>query len=457
MYLKSMSKLNFLNKFEKINFILFLTFSTILAIGTFIFCSHLAEKSCTSLIQGWFNAEAIEIQQGNLYSVLTKAERTLTGSGLISAGKVYKLQNGKLGATVFAFGNEDFSERALNNLNIKGLTSRVIGLFKYQISYTPELNDKYVFVFIGSPLYMRIIGLVAVLSFLSAMFFLYRIVVFQTKNRIEVITMAARGVSEGVLPDNFVTSESPFLVKTLSDLAFEIQEKKNNEIQHAALQSNLMLAKQVSHDIRSPLSVLNILKDELKFNDLERKQLFTDAIVRINDTANDLLSKTKGETNNTGNFNRKEADLHEITPVVELIISEKRILSAGKNIQINFSSSNSGLRAFFNPSELKRVTSNLLNNAVESIDKTEGIINIDINNLSHKVQIIITDNGRGIPDEILSKIGTMGFSHGKDSSNSSGSGLGIYHARQTIESFGGKLSILSKLHEGTMVIIELNC
>jgi hypothetical protein len=46
-------------------------------------------------------------------------------------------------------------------------------------------------------------------------------------------------------------------------------------------------------------------------------------------------------------------------------------------------------------------------------------------------------------------------SHGKESSGTSGSGLGVYHAKSTVESCGGKCEIQSREGQGTMIQIQL--
>lgn len=267
------------------------------------------------------------------------------------------------------------------------------------------------------------------------------------------------GVKSALETTDSASIENDFWEPVLGQLREESRKKKIAEeqlLQKQIKEEKVLLAQQVSHDIRSPLSVLSLLKDEIEFKDLERKQLFIDAVTRINETASDLLSNTKNEQGGAIGLKSEVTEVAEITPIIESIISEKKMTMAS-NFQINFSSRAQGLKAYFKPPELKRVISNLLNNAIESLDKDDGKISIELSSLSHKVQLSITDNGKGIPEDILSRVGTMGFSHGKENSGKSGSGLGLYHARQTIESFGGSLAIFSKQHEGTMIVIELNC
>jgi signal transduction histidine kinase len=67
------------------------------------------------------------------------------------------------------------------------------------------------------------------------------------------------------------------------------------------------------------------------------------------------------------------------------------------------------------------------------------------------LQIRIQDNGKGIPKERIANLGSRGNTFGKKS----GSGLGLFHAKRTIESFGGKFDIESEEGHGTSIFITL--
>jgi hypothetical protein len=64
------------------------------------------------------------------------------------------------------------------------------------------------------------------------------------------------------------------------------------------------------------------------------------------------------------------------------------------------------------------------------------------------------DNGKGIPPEILARLGERGVTHGKEGTQS-GSGIGVYHARETVENAGGKFSIQSQVGIGTMITLTM--
>ena len=94
--------------------------------------------------------------------------------------------------------------------------------------------------------------------------------------------------------------------------------------------------------------------------------------------------------------------------------------------------------------------SNLINNAVEALDD-DGKVRLRILPSGNRLNIIIEDNGRGIPEDLLSKLGQRGNTFGKVG----GSGLGLHHAIKVAESFSGKVAIESEIGKGTLVIIDL--
>ena len=76
---------------------------------------------------------------------------------------------------------------------------------------------------------------------------------------------------------------------------------------------------------------------------------------------------------------------------------------------------------------------------------------VSIDGSGTRSQIVVRDNGRGIPKEIIGHLGVKGASFGKNK----GSGLGLHQARTAAESAGGSLSIVSEVARGTAVTLDL--
>ncbi len=242
------------------------------------------------------------------------------------------------------------------------------------------------------------------------------------------------------------------------------------------LNSSLGLqAKQVSHDIRSPLSALTMITSTLTQVPEDKRLIIRNAVNRINDIANTLLeqakqSKSQAEQGNNLKNNQQSTDgantnnsaatqtlSTEFVPaIVDTLVSEKRVQfreKIGVEIEEDLRGSY-GSFARVNSTELKRVLSNLINNSVEAFPNQKGKVMVSVRAYSDKLLISVQDNGKGIPKSILEKLGQEGVTHGKEGSLS-GSGLGVFHAKKTIENFGGQFQIQSSENEGSLISISL--
>lgn len=103
------------------------------------------------------------------------------------------------------------------------------------------------------------------------------------------------------------------------------------------------------------------------------------------------------------------------------------------------------------PQQLNQVFLNLLVNAAQAIEE-EGLICISTRSLGDMVQIDITDNGMGIPDENLEKIFEPFFTT-KDVGQ--GTGLGMSISYEIIQKHGGDIQVASTVGQGTTFTITL--
>lgn len=261
------------------------------------------------------------------------------------------------------------------------------------------------------------------------------------------------------------------------NLQIVINNEKNKNL---FLQEYNLIANQLAHDIRGPVSLLNILISKYSF---EEKQILTNVTERINQIANDLLlrAKTFDDNLNKEELSRKnpasflnenashpypteepivakiksgaeEFESVELCKVVELLVQEKLMTSKNSKCNITFQN-NSKVSVKCSKVQLERIISNLINNSMESRDKEDITIDISVREYADFVSLTLFDNGKGIPEEVLSRIGERGFSFGKENILGAGNGLGVFGAKSYIESIGGRFSISSKLGVGTMIEI----
>ncbi len=247
---------------------------------------------------------------------------------------------------------------------------------------------------------------------------------------------------------------------TAQRMASSFRMYQQDSLEKERYQTAIEIARQVSHDIRSPLTALNSLLGILRDIPEEHRIMFRSAITRINDVANHVLQRGPsvgkiGEVASEDDIGVVDAMTVELIPaVVDIMASEKRFEFRGSNITIETDFEDSyGAFARINVSELKRVISNLVNNGVEAATGKMGKVTLKVRKYSVKTLISIRDNGRGIPEDVLKRLGQKGVTFGKEVGDS-GSGLGIYHAKKTIEGFGGELRVQSVLGIGTEVTLE---
>lgn len=214
------------------------------------------------------------------------------------------------------------------------------------------------------------------------------------------------------------------------------------------------MAAQVAHDIRSPLVALDAALRHAAAMPEEQRVMLRHAVNRIRDIANNLLEKNRqpGGAAVPAPEGGTAAEICLLSSLIEPVIAEKRMQYGLSGAALDFEPSQEayGLFAAVGAAEFRRVLSNLLNNAVEALEK-EGRVTVTLGAAGGTAVVKIKDNGKGIPAELLARLGKKGATFGK----SGGSGLGLYHAKSAVEGWGGKLAIRSEHGRGTEVLVEL--
>lgn len=100
---------------------------------------------------------------------------------------------------------------------------------------------------------------------------------------------------------------------------------------------------------------------------------------------------------------------------------------------------------------LKSAIWNIFQNSIKHGGKSGIKIDVRSEDLGSHVDLIITDNGVGIPQSIRERVFDEGFSFG----NAAGSGMGLFIVKKTVEMFDGRVFIENNEPEGTKFIIRL--
>lgn len=252
-----------------------------------------------------------------------------------------------------------------------------------------------------------------------------------------------------------ITANSPLSI-------VELEKLRLKNIEHIQLLRELAVSKaisdltaQVAHDIRSPLVALDAALRHADQLPEKQRVIVRHAVNRIHDVANSLLEKNRQQPATAAGIatTDKLPEVYLLSALIDPVVTEKRLQYEARpevKIYTVVSQDSYGLFSKVQPVEFRRMVSNLLNNAIEALGD-KGTVNVELDQKEGAIVLTVTDTGKGIPQEILAKLGQRGETHGK----AGGSGLGLYHARITAESWGGSLTITSESGKGTTVAIIL--
>ncbi|HIJ78745.1 MAG TPA: response regulator [Deltaproteobacteria bacterium] len=101
--------------------------------------------------------------------------------------------------------------------------------------------------------------------------------------------------------------------------------------------------------------------------------------------------------------------------------------------------------------QIKRVVVNLFTNARQALEETtDPVIKVKLWSSGDRVIFSISDNGSGIPADIINRIFEERFTTKK-----TGTGLGLHMVKQILESYGGTVKVESVVNIGTTFTVSL--
>ena len=204
----------------------------------------------------------------------------------------------------------------------------------------------------------------------------------------------------------------------------------------------------VSHQLRSPLSNLRWALELLmsgKIGKIEEKQLEYFTILkensnRMKELIEDLLIVSRIETAKLL-IKKMEFSLEDL---VKELIKELTPFALASNVEIKFLNKEDLPKVFADPSQIRLVIENLLDNAIRYI-KGIGVVEIKIESQEKNIYFEIRDNGVGIPKEEQKYIFQKFFrSENVLKYQTQGSGLGLYISKAIIEKLGGEIGFKSQ-------------
>ena len=212
------------------------------------------------------------------------------------------------------------------------------------------------------------------------------------------------------------------------------------------------MARQVAHEIKNPLTPMKL---NIQFLQMAWDERNPDIDKKLRDTTKSILEQIEILSNIASAFSDyaklPKKNIEEFN-LKELIVNVINLYNNNENIKIELiEESVQDYNINSDKNNLNIVFGNILKNAIQAIGKNEdGLIKINIKDLTDRFLIKISDNGCGIGEEEKKKIFMPNFT-----TKSSGMGVGLSIVYDILETLDGNISFESETGKGTTFIIEI--
>ncbi len=235
----------------------------------------------------------------------------------------------------------------------------------------------------------------------------------------------------------------------------DITEKKKMEeqlLQTSKLASIGKLTAGISHEIGNPLASISSLVQELRSLSIDTKDdiRFTSESLRTIDSHIERIVKIVRSLGDFARISSAEKTISNIKEILDRTVNLVKYDKRFKNIE--FSTDISEIPLFrFNPDKIQQVFLNLILNAIDAMPEG-GKLNVEMKKIGNNAEIIFSDTGAGIDEEVIDRIFDPFFTSkplGK------GTGLGLSICYGIIKEHNGTITVKSRKAEGTTFIINL--
>lgn len=341
-----------------------------------------------------------------------------------------------------------------------------IGRLKYLSCYSPLRNENgNVLGYINAPFFssqkelnFQISGILVALINLYAFVFLISgiLTLFITRwltrtlnvviSRFEKFSLSKNELIEWPYDD-----EIGLLIKEYNKMVRKVESNAKLLAQSERESAWREMAKQVAHEIKNPLTPMKLniqyLQKALK-NDYDN---VNELATKVSASLIEQIDNLSYIASEFSNFAKMPQARPERLVLNTLIVKTINLYDKQEATKVSYQNEAEELYVFLDKSQLLRIFTNLLENAVQAIpDDTEGQIAVVVKQEDNFALVTIADNGSGIDDSVIDKIFQPYFT-----TKTSGTGLGLAMTKKIIEFWGGNIWFETKKGEGTTFYIKL--
>lgn len=247
---------------------------------------------------------------------------------------------------------------------------------------------------------------------------------------------------------NSASSEIKILVEAYNSMIDQLEESAVKLAKSEREQAWREMAKQVAHEIKNPLTPmrLTVQSFERKFNPEDEK--IKEKLAEYSQTLIQQIDVMSSIASAFSDFAKMPTQKREKIEVISVV---KLALDIFNEDFITYLPNEKELYANLDKTQLIRIVTNLIKNASQASKNEEyPIIEIKVSSKKNNVKIAVSDNGKGISDDVKDLIFEPKFT-----TKSSGMGLGLPMIKNIIEAYDGSISFTSEEGKGTIFTVIL--
>jgi signal transduction histidine kinase len=264
------------------------------------------------------------------------------------------------------------------------------------------------------------------------------------------LTRATRRIARGELDTRIVatsTDELGRLVEDFNSMARELQRQRGELERTHRLEAWAEMARQVAHDIKNPLTPIQLNAEHLRRVHGDRGRPLGPVLDEAVDTILSqvkLLRQIASEFSSFASSPTARPSSVDVTELLGEVLSPYRTALAGR-IRFAIDVPQALPRAWVDRSLVARALTNVIENALHAMPG-DGALTVVADHTPDRVRIRVSDTGAGMDAEALARAFEPYFS-----TKATGTGLGLPIARRNIELNGGTVSVSSEREVGTAV------
>lgn len=206
----------------------------------------------------------------------------------------------------------------------------------------------------------------------------------------------------------------------------------------------------ITHEFRTPLTVISGLADGLDGNNIKKKKILENSKSLLH-LVNQMLDLSKLESGQL----KYEPILFEVISFLNYLTDSFSSLSNEKRISLNFHSDLERLEMDVDVEKLKLIIGNLISNAIKFTPEF-GRVLVTAQQEKKELVIRIKDNGIGIPSNEISKIFDRFYQvNDKATREGEGTGIGLAIVKEISRLMKGTINVKSEVNKGSEFMLTL--